>query len=101
MTIKDFQIFADTSWKKYICTVSKLSETQQNNFPLVSSDYEYYNFDEITDDLYPPKKKVASVDGLEITNKSINLVEFKSGFKKIITKDNSLLYSPLIYTNLI
>ena len=92
MIAKDILKYAQEHWlsnsgyKKTITEISKSGTSKA----LVESSKEIFCFDDISRDLYKRKDCLpTSADGIIITdNKKIYLVEFKSGFKKIITKQN-------------
>ena len=77
---------SDSGYKKTITEISKSGTSKA----LVESSKEIFCFDDISRDLYKRKDCLpTSADGIIITdNKKIYLVEFKSGFKKKITKNN-------------
>lgn len=95
MTSKDIFQYAQNNWNRHKKTITVISETgkmdnQGNPISLVKSDLMIYCFDDISENIYQDKRKdkTASVDGMIITNKVVYLVEFKSGFKRKITKEN-------------
>lgn len=88
MIWKDLQSYVVARWGKYLASVTQLSRGGPGNVSLVKSVVQMYNFDDICADLFPPKKAPTSADGIEITASSVRFVEFKSGFKKKITKYN-------------
>lgn len=95
MTSKDIFQYAQKNWNRHKKTISVISETgkmdnQGNPISLVKSDLMIYCFDDISENIYQVKRKdkTASVDGMIITNEVVYLVEFKSGFKRKITKEN-------------
>lgn len=80
--------YAKTHWERYKTTVSDCSKSDGNKPPLVQSSEEVYDFDEICRALFPRSSPPSSADGIFVHPKSIALIEFKSGFKKTITKEN-------------
>lgn len=95
MTSKDIFQYAQNNWNRHKKSITVISETgktdnQGNPISLVKSDLMIYCFDDISENIYQDKRKdkTASVDGMIITNEVVYLVEFKSGFKRKITKEN-------------
>lgn len=86
MTAVELLDYARCNWAVHYKTVSEISKNKKTGHPLVESDVQMYDFDEITKDLFP-NNSPASADGLLLTSKKTILVEFKSGFFKKITKD--------------
>lgn len=86
MVTRDINTFAEENWPGYKKTVTELSRSK--DAPLVESDVELYCFDEICRDLYEKDKKPTSADALIINGESMELVEFKSGFRNKITREN-------------
>ena len=87
--------FADTYWNnsKFKKTVSELSQQKsQKNLSLVEDDYQLYDFDEICryycNLSNSSSKEPASADALLITKKYLEVIEFKSGFARRITREN-------------
>lgn len=67
-------------------TITEIS-SNDNGKPLIKSDKKIYCFDDISESIYP-NNKPTSVDGLIVKEKTIYLIEFKSGFKQKITRQN-------------
>lgn len=90
MVTKDLSKYAKENWKDYKETISKISKGGRdgNQKPLVVSTKKQYNFDEICLDIFGEGKVPTSADGIVTTKKGIELTEFKSGFKRKITKEN-------------
>lgn len=82
----DIDAFAKKNWSKYKKSITDISKS--NNTSLVKNDMEVYCFDDICANLYAQDKKPTSADAFIIDGKNIELVEFKSGFKSKITKEN-------------
>ncbi len=82
----DINMFAEENWSIYKKPVTEISKSKDTS--LVESDVELYCFDDICGSLYEEDKKPTSADALIINGKIIELVEFKSGFKDKITKEN-------------
>ena len=87
MTGKNVYQFATANWGDYKTTVSVASKSS-SGIPLVESDFEIYNFDTICQSLFPGTENPTSADGIRFSNNNIQLIEFKSGFKQKITKNN-------------
>ena len=86
MVAIDMNTFAEENWLGYKKSVTDISKSRDSS--LVENDMELYCFDDICSDLYDEDKKPTSADALIINGKNIELVEFKSGFKNKITKEN-------------
>lgn len=86
MVAIDMSMFAEENWSGHKKTVTDISKSRDSS--LVENDMELYCFDDICSDLYNEDKKPTSADALIIDGKNIELVEFKSGFKNKITKEN-------------
>lgn len=82
----DMSTYAEENWSGHKKSVTEISKSR--NSPLVESDMELYCFDDICSDLYNKEQKPTSADALIVDGKNIELVEFKSGFKNKITKEN-------------
>lgn len=87
MINKDLTALAP-DWKDCLKAVTELSKDKKNGTPLVESGKQLYDFDTICGLLFPEDKKPASADGLEITPREVRLIEFKTGFRKKITREN-------------
>ncbi len=87
MIDRDLCNYSKNNWQHFICTIAEISKNS-NNGSIVKSEKKIYNFDKITKNLYSNGNCPASADGLDITNKIFELIEFKSGFKKRISKKN-------------
>ena len=77
---------AVSDWSGYKEPVSNLSK-RENKPSLVDSDFVMFNFDRITKDIHDAAKCPTSVDALYVSERALDFVEFKSGFKRRITKD--------------
>ena len=82
------QEYAETNWKEYAQPFTEISKNNDTQTPLVKNDTIAYNFDLICQSLFKKDKVPASADGLFISSQYIELVEFKTGFKQRITKEN-------------
>lgn len=71
-----------------LSTVTELSMNKHTHIPLVESDVQMYSFENICSDLGLGPKLPASADGLDVTPRNINLIEFKSGFRNKINRNN-------------
>lgn len=87
MTQKNLEAYIMERWGPPRKSVSEIS-TSCNSVPLVVSDVKMYCFDDICKDIYISRSLPTSADGLVFEPKSIKLIEFKSGFKEVISKDN-------------
>lgn len=86
MSTNDIQSYLANNYTDFLKPVSELSKSDQGKV-LVEDERKLYNFDKITEKLYPnciPE----SVDSLYVLNNKVLFVEYKSGFKKKISKDN-------------
>lgn len=86
MITKDIKSYLAENYSVYLEPVSELSKSAKGKV-LVKDERKLYNFDKITEDLFPGNKP-ESADAIYATNKRVFLVEYKSGFKKKITKGN-------------
>ena len=87
MFTKDVQSYATDNWRQFLKPISELSKTGKGT-SLVESSEELYSFDDICKSFYKNKKVPTSADALRVTNRTVEFVEFKSGFKQRITKNN-------------
>lgn len=89
MAAQDVKNYADENWNQYLESITELSKEQKNGNALVTSDRQMYNFDKITKKIYAKRSNgvPTSADALAFSKKHIQFVEFKSGFKKKITKN--------------
>lgn len=88
MNTYEIQKYADSNWGAYAQPFTEISKNNHTNIPLVNDDTIAYNFDSICKSMFSEDKAPASADGLSIHSHYIELVEFKTGFKQRITKDN-------------
>ena len=91
MIEKEVKEFAEKNWSHYIKSISECSKPSKDKAPLVESEIEVYCFDDICKKYFDENRLPASVDCVDFTEKEIYLVEFKSGFREKITKEN---YTP-------
>lgn len=87
MITKDVQAYAISNWGNFLCPITELSKSDAD-ISLVQSSAQLYNFDDICKSLFVQGKVPTSADGLEFSGGTVELVEFKSGFKQRITKHN-------------
>lgn len=89
MITKDVQAYAISNWGDYLSSVTELSKSG-NGVSLVQSSVKLYNFDDICKSLFASSKVPTSADGLDFNGRTrtMELVEYKSGFKQRITKHN-------------
>lgn len=86
MITKNLPKYATERLEDYIISVTNASKSQ-TGVPLVTSDASIYCFDEICKLFYAQHNSATSADGLLFPKGNIELVEFKSGFSRRITKD--------------
>ena len=86
MITKDIKSYLASNYTDYLKSVSELSKSDNGKI-LVKDERELYCFDGITEALYP-QKTPESADAVYASDKKIFFVEYKSGFKKKITKEN-------------
>lgn len=87
MITKDVKSYISMHYSSDLEKISVLSKSSLGKV-LVDDERELYNFDEITKKVYKNKKVPSSADSLLISEKRLALIEYKAGFKKIITKKN-------------
>lgn len=87
MNIKDLEKYACEHWHQFKSAITNISKSDNGN-SLVKSSVEIYNFDSICKAVFGKATVPSSADGLMLTTKNIVLIEFKSGFRKKITKEN-------------
>ena len=87
MIAKDLFKYAISNWSCYKTSLTEISKNDTGH-PLVESSIEAYNFDKIVKDLFPHADCPSSTDGVKFVGNSIQLIEFKSGFKQKISKQN-------------
>lgn len=91
MISKDLPDYAAREWGGFLAPVTQLSMSGQNGgTPLVRHEKLLYNFDAICDALFyqQKSKRPPSVDALDISPQVVRLVEFKSGFRPKISREN-------------
>lgn len=87
MTSKNLEAYISNNWGPPQKTISEISASN-NSEPLVRSEKKMYCLDDICKDIYVPKYLPTSADGLDFRPRCIHLIEFKSGFRDKITKEN-------------
>ena len=87
--IKDY---FEEHWKNdyFLDTVTDLSKREGRGIgSLVKNDrFKFYNMDKICKAVFKESQVPTSADAINITDKEIEVIEFKSGFKRNITKEN-------------
>lgn len=103
MIHKDLKKYSeDHDWKQYSATATELSRGGIDDLPLVVSERLFFNFDKISQSYYQTDSYPASVDALCIDENKVDLIEFKKGFRKKLSKeslDPSRTYCEYLQTN--
>lgn len=87
MKYTDVKTYLNAELGEHISSISAVSSSDNGNI-LVDSGKQVYSFDKIKDQLYTGQaNRPSSVDALYFIDDTLELVEFKSGFKKTITTD--------------
>ena len=86
MITKDIKSHLADKYSEHLDTISNMSKSDKGQI-LVKDERKLYNFDKITEALYR-KNTPESADSIYATKRKIYFVEYKSGFKKKISKDN-------------
>lgn len=84
----DLRAYAQANWSRHEKSISAISQSYNTGRSLVHDDTTMYCFDDICGDLFEEKRKPTSVDGMMFSQKNVEMVEFKAGFKQRITKQN-------------
>ncbi len=95
MSRKDIYGYINNNFKEFLEPISELSKSAKT--VLVNDNRHLFNFDKITENIYEGKKVPSSADSLWVKGNEILLTEFKSGFKRKISKetlDDSKLKCP-------
>ena len=87
MTQRDLEAYITSKWGPPNKSVREISMSD-DGIPLVDSERLIYCFDDLCKDIYLARSLPTSADGLIFHSKCIELIEFKSGFKDKITKEN-------------
>ena len=85
MTNKNLPKYIQENWEHHKVTVTVASRNQSGK-PLVKSDRTVYNFDTLCDTLFSGRDNPCSADGIQVHGRNVDLIEFKSGFRQVITK---------------
>jgi hypothetical protein len=82
-------LYAEREWNAYKDTITNISKDDKGQ-SLVSSDKQIYHFDKkIVPNFFNESHLFpSSADGICILENDINVIEFKKGFKRRITKNN-------------
>lgn len=89
MIKKDFGKYLYENFSESLSTINEVSKDSNSKISLVENGAQVFNFDTITQNLYINSSCIpTSVDAISIKGKDINFIEFKTGFKKKITKEN-------------
>lgn len=88
MTQKDLKAYIESHYSDTLKTVSEISKPDNGDVPLVDSEVQIYCFDDICKKLHRLDRMPTSADGLRFNRRTIELIEFKSGFNDKITKEN-------------
>lgn len=83
----DLEKYARDNWCTYLQPITTISAANDGSEFISRSD-QIYNFDRITENIFPDEIRPTSVDGIFFKENSIILVEFKTGFCKKIRKDS-------------
>lgn len=86
MITKDVSSYLVKNYEDYLETISNLSMSDKGRV-LVEDGHKLYNYDKITEVLYPIKTP-DSADAIYATDKKVFFVEYKSGFIKKINENN-------------
>jgi hypothetical protein len=88
MVKKDIKNYILSNYFHSLDTITNLSKTD-NKESYILSDHQMYNFDVITKHIFLGNKNIpSSADALTFSDNNIQFFEFKTGFKKKITKNN-------------
>ena len=86
MITKDVRTYLINNYSEYFDTITDMSKSDSGKC-LVRDERKLYNFDKITRELYEIKTP-ESADSIYASDRKVFFVEYKSGFKKRITKGN-------------
>ena len=87
MITKDIGSYMSAAYNVDLKSITELSESKKG-ISLISDERKLYDYDEITKRLHNYVKYPTSADSVLVKGKLVAFVEFKSGFKKKITKKN-------------
>lgn len=88
---KDIKAYIEQQWEddSFVKSLSEISKSDGSEFSLVDLPEEIYCFDDISKAIHRgDANNPASVDGLFFVDSTAYFVEFKTGFKRKITKEN-------------
>lgn len=88
MKYENISQYLNDEFKETLKPISELSKNNKKTF--IESDFRMYDFDLITEKLYPKKQSslLTSIDCVTTKNKKLFFIEFKTGFKKNLRRDN-------------
>lgn len=86
MITKDIKSYLANNYSEYLESISELSKICGDK-SLVKDNRKLYNFDKITQKIYE-KNLPQSVDSVYASSKKIFFIEYKTGFKKKINRNN-------------
>lgn len=87
MIKKDVEKFITGKYHNSLDTITNLSKTDGGE-AFIISDEKMYNYDTITKELFVNRNIPSSADAIDFSNNYIEIFEFKTGFKKKITREN-------------
>lgn len=87
MSIQAIRQYIEANFQDYYEPVSEICKNTRAATHPLNSDFHMYNFDKISSKV-TNKPGFTSADALRIRRNSIELIEFKTGFTRKITKEN-------------
>ncbi len=87
MTNHNLSDYLESKYSDTQKTITEISKPDNGKVSLVNCNKKMYCFDDISGSIYS-NGKPTSIDGVKVIGKDIFLVEFKSGFRQNITKNN-------------
>ncbi len=87
MTNHNLSDYLESNYSATKKTITEISKSDNGAVSLVNCNKQMYCFDDISECIYS-NDKPASIDGLNVIGTDIFLVEFKSGFRQKISKNN-------------
>lgn len=88
MSIQTIQNYLQENYHDCLEAVSEIARSNGCQPSLIQSSQLMYNFDKINQRIYPGNSCFCSADALFFRQDCIELIEFKTGFKRRITKQN-------------
>lgn len=88
MLLKDLEQFSENNWHSFYSTVTETSREDQSDTSLVISDCTVIDFDKVCLSLFLTQKLPTSVDAIRLRPRTIELIEFKTGFRQKITRES-------------